>query len=82
MVYDLVHERLLGAFGADGMWTVTMKDPTAIDGFFTETVAQSLAWNIAAQLAVPKKSRHQAAAAFAAAPPRAVPALVETRLVA
>ncbi len=66
LVFDLVRERLAGAFGANGMWSVAMKDPNAVDSIFSETVAESLAWDVAAQLSAPKKSRHQA-------PPKTLP---------
>lgn len=83
LVFDLVQSQLVAAFGTDGMWTVSMKDRTAIDSFFSQTVAETLAWNIAAQLAVPKKSRHQATAAFAARIPDAQPtALAELAAIA
>lgn len=64
LVFDLVQSQLVAAFGADGMWTVTVKDRASVDSIFSATVADTLAWNIAAQLAVPKKSRHQATAPF------------------
>jgi hypothetical protein len=62
LVFELVRERLAAAFGREGMWSVTMKDRNAVDGIFSATVAETLAWDVAAKLAQPKKSRHQAAA--------------------
>jgi hypothetical protein len=59
LVFELVRERLVQAFGNDGMWTVSMKDRNAVDSVFGETVAEHLAWDVAAQLAPQKKSRHQ-----------------------
>ena len=74
LVFELVRERLAAAFGATGMWSVSMKDANAIDSIFSETVAESLAWDVAAQLAAPKKSRHQASPKnFPAAPQQVVP---------
>jgi hypothetical protein len=62
LVFELVRERLASAFGPRGMWSVNMKDRDAVDAIFAETVSESLAWDVATQLAPPKKSRHQAAA--------------------
>jgi hypothetical protein len=63
LVFELVRERLVQAFGSDGMWTVSMKDRAAVDTVFGETVAEHLAWDVAAQLAPQKKSRHQGSTA-------------------
>ncbi len=60
LVFDLVRDRLVEAFGPTGMWTVTMKSSDDLDAVFSETVAESLAWEVAGQLAPPAKSRHQA----------------------
>jgi hypothetical protein len=80
LVFELVRERLSAAFGANGMWTVEMKDRNAVDSIFSATVAEALAWDIAAQLAQPKKKnkKHQAAAESKpsrAAQPVATPAV-------
>ncbi len=50
LVFDLVRERLVEAFGPNGMWTVGMKGDGENQGVFSETVAESLAWDVAAQL--------------------------------
>jgi hypothetical protein len=81
LVFDLVQTQLVSAFGADGMWTVSMKDRTAIDTFFSKTVAETLAWKIAAQLAEPKKSRHQALAMFSARATKPVPEFTQAEFV-
>jgi len=62
LVFDLVRERLVAAFGADGMWSVSTRGHQDVDNFFSETVAESLAWNIASQLAPPQQNRHEALA--------------------
>jgi hypothetical protein len=63
LVFELVRERLVDAFGPTGMYSVGMKDVVEEHSVFNETVAESLAWDIAAQLA-PKnsKKKHEAEA--------------------
>jgi hypothetical protein len=61
LVFDLVRERLVEAFGPSGMWTVSMKSVAEEHSVFNETVAESLAWDIAGQLAAPSKKKHEAA---------------------
>jgi hypothetical protein len=56
LVFDLVRERLVESFGPTGMWTVSMKGIAEEHNIFNETVAESLAWSIAAELAPQKKA--------------------------
>ncbi len=53
LVFDLVRERLVEAFGPNGLWTVGMKGDHDYDEVFSVTVAESLAWDVAAELAPP-----------------------------
>ncbi len=53
LVFDLVRERLVAAFGPNGLWTVGMKGDHEDDEVFSETVAESLAWDVAHELGVP-----------------------------
>ncbi len=53
LVFDLVRERLVEAFGPNGLWTVGMKGDHEDDEVFSETVAESLAWDVAGQLQSP-----------------------------
>jgi hypothetical protein len=62
LVFDLVRERLVEAFGPTGMYSVGLKDVIEEHSVFNETVAESLAWDIAAQLAPKTKKKHEAAA--------------------
>ncbi len=78
LVFELVRERLVDAFGENGMYTVGMKDPRAVDTVFSATVAESLAWDVAAQLAAPARNSHQAVPVSL---PSQVPAVGQTRAV-
>lgn len=53
LVFELVQTRLIHAFGPRGMFTVTPHDPTAIDTFFAQAVADTIAWDVAGKLATP-----------------------------
>jgi len=53
LVFELVQTRLIHAFGPRGMFTVTPHDPTAVDTFFAQAVADTIAWDVAAKLATP-----------------------------
>lgn len=49
-VYTLVRERLNHALGAGGIWNVTLRKAGDTETLFGETVAERLAWDVAARL--------------------------------
>ncbi len=51
LVYELVRERLIAAIGAGGMWSIDFRKPGNSDTVFGETVAERLAWDVAAHIA-------------------------------
>ncbi|MBK4346388.1 hypothetical protein [Lacisediminihabitans changchengi] len=53
LVYELVQTRLIHAFGPRGLFTVTPHDSSAVDTFFAQAVADTIAWDVAAKLASP-----------------------------
>jgi hypothetical protein len=46
MVYDLVLERANAMFGPGSSFTVTLRNGDESDTMFTETVVETLAWDI------------------------------------
>ena len=48
LVYDLMRERLLELFGPGGSFRVTLGRATADEAFFAATVAETVAWQVAA----------------------------------
>lgn len=61
-VFDLVHDRLGEIFGAGGSFRVTLGRATAEDAMFVDTVAETIAWQVAAALSAPAQPRSQHAA--------------------
>jgi hypothetical protein len=51
LVYELVRERLTAAIGAGGMWSIDFRKPGDGGAIFGETVADRLAWDVAAHVA-------------------------------
>ncbi|MET4781670.1 hypothetical protein [Glaciihabitans sp. UYNi722] len=51
LVYELVRERLTAAIGVGGMWSIDFRKPTDNNAVFSETVAERLAWDVAAHIA-------------------------------
>ena len=50
MVYDLVRERVMRTLGPNGSFSITMRTGDDASTFFTETYAESLAWDVASQV--------------------------------
>lgn len=48
LVYDLMRERLMELFGPGGSFRVTLGRATQGEAFFAETVANTVAWEVAA----------------------------------
>lgn len=48
LVYDLMRERLLELFGPGGSFRVTLGRAAPDEGFFAATVADTVAWQVAA----------------------------------
>lgn len=74
MVYELVRERMLHALGTSGSFSITMRRGDSDDAFFSETFAESMAWDVA--LRVPTRSIAAATVSAAAAPALTAPAAV------
>jgi hypothetical protein len=49
-VYDLMRERLFELFGPGGSFRITLGRPGADDAVFVSTVADTIAWDVAAAL--------------------------------
>lgn len=50
-VYELMRERLNELFGPGGSFRITLGRPTADDAVFTDTVATTVAWEVARAIA-------------------------------
>jgi hypothetical protein len=50
LVYDLVLERANAMFGPGSSFTVTLRRGDESDSIFTETVVETLAWDVSLQL--------------------------------
>lgn len=50
LVYDLVRERVLSTLGPDGSFAVTIRSGNDADAFFSETFAESIAWDVARRI--------------------------------
>lgn len=48
LVYDIMRERLMELFGPGGSFRVTLGRATADEAFFASTVADTVAWQVAA----------------------------------
>lgn len=55
-VYDLMRARLLDLFGPGGSFRITLGRPSADDAIFVSTVADTVAWEVAAALSAPRQS--------------------------
>lgn len=62
-VFELVHDRLGELFGPGGSFRITLGRPTADDALFVDTVAETIAWQVAAALGAASATRAQHAAA-------------------
>ncbi|CAN5221633.1 hypothetical protein BH11ACT4_BH11ACT4_02950 [soil metagenome] len=68
LVYDLMRKRLMELFGPGGSFRVTLGRATADEGFFAATVADTVAWEVAAAVeaqvdgTVAEAPRHEVAA--------------------
>lgn len=59
-VYELVRARVLESIGAGGNWTVTFRSSRDTDTFFSDTMADMIAWDVATKLlppVVPNRAR-------------------------
>ncbi len=61
-VFDLVHDRLGELFGPGGSFRVSLGRATAEDAVFVDTVAETIAWQVAAALGATAQPRSQHAA--------------------
>jgi len=62
-VFELVSERLFDLFGPGGSFRITLGRATTDDATFVSTVAQTIAWQVAATLVIePEASGHHTAA--------------------
>ncbi|WP_213814248.1 hypothetical protein [Glaciihabitans sp. dw_435] len=75
MVYDLVREKFLHNLGPDGSFTITMRKKDDDDAFFSETLAETIAWAVASNLTL-----HTAATPTHIILPTTAPITVPTRL--
>lgn len=61
-VYDLMRERLFALFGPGGSFRITLGRATPDDAVFVSTVADTVAWDVAAALTAPRaEPAHHAA---------------------
>lgn len=49
-VYDLMRDRLFALFGPGGSFRITLGRPGADDAVFVSTIADTIAWDVAAAL--------------------------------
>ncbi len=52
-IYDLVRERVLESIGVGGNWTVGFRRSSDTDTFFSDTMADMIAWDVVARLTPP-----------------------------
>ncbi len=52
-VYELVKTRVLDSIGAGANWTVTFRTSADTDTFYSDTMADMIAWDVATQLLPP-----------------------------
>lgn len=50
IVYDLVRERVLTTLGPQGSFAVSIRTGSDADAFFSETFAESIAWEVARRI--------------------------------
>jgi hypothetical protein len=53
MIFELVRTRMLESIGAHGNWTVTARSAADTDSFFSETMADMIAWDVANKMLPP-----------------------------
>lgn len=59
-IYELVKTRVLQSIGAGANWTVAFRSSADTDSFFSDTMADMIAWDVAHQLiepTVPNRAR-------------------------
>jgi hypothetical protein len=56
IVYDLVRERANALFGPGSSFAVTLRTGDELDGIFTETVVETLAWDVSLNLETASKT--------------------------
>lgn len=59
-IYDLVKARVLQSIGAGANWTISFRSSADTDTFFSDTMADMIAWDVAHQLigpSVPNRAR-------------------------
>ena len=52
-IYDLVKTRVLQSIGAGANWTIAFRTGADTDTFFSDTMADMIAWDVAHQLIAP-----------------------------
>lgn len=52
-VYELVRTRVLESIGVGGNWTVDFRRGSDTDSFFSDTMADMIAWDVVARLTPP-----------------------------
>ena len=57
-VYDLMRERLFALFGPGGSFRISLGRPGADDAVFVSTVADTIAWDVAAALGPDAEVEH------------------------
>lgn len=53
MIFDLVRTRMLESIGSNGNWTLSPRSASDTDGFFSETMADMIAWDVANKMLPP-----------------------------
>ncbi|MEY2847922.1 MAG: hypothetical protein RI885_587 [Actinomycetota bacterium] len=53
MIFELVRTRVLESIGASGNWTVAARSTGDTDAFFSETMADMIAWDVANKMLPP-----------------------------
>lgn len=67
-VFDLMRERLFELFGPGGSFTVVLARATPDEAVFADTVAETIAWQVAAALEPQRPSKRQRVDVTAADP--------------
>jgi hypothetical protein len=57
LVYDLVLQRATQMFGPEGSFAVVVRTGDEADTFFSQTVAETLAWDVSLNIETPKVHR-------------------------
>lgn len=56
IVYDLVQQRANAMFGPGSSFAVTLRTGDELDTFFTETIVETLAWDVSLNLETASKT--------------------------